>query len=44
MLFNVDKCKVKNIGHNTMKSEYVVDGVKLELVTEDKDLGIRSYS
>jgi len=42
MLFNVDKCKVMHIGHNNTISEYVVDGVRR--VTEEKDLGIRSYS
>jgi len=40
MLFNVDKCKVMHIGYNNKKAEYVMDGVKLERVTEEKDLGV----
>jgi len=40
MLFNVEKCKVMHIGYNNMKAEYFMDGVKLEHVTEEKDLGV----
>ena len=29
-----------HIGHNNAKAEYFMDGVKLERVTEEKDLAI----
>ena len=40
MLFNVEKCKVIHIGYDNMKAEYFMDGVKLEHVNEEKDLGV----
>jgi len=40
MLFNVDKCKVMHIGYDNMKTEYLMDGVKLEHVKEEKDVGV----
>jgi len=40
MLFNVEKCKVMHTGYNNMKAEYFMDGVKLEHVNEEKDLGV----
>jgi len=40
MLFNVEKCKVMHIGYNNMKTEYLIDAVKLEHVNEEKDLGV----
>ena len=40
MLFNVDKCKVMHILYDNMKAEYLLDGVKLEHLKEEKDLGV----
>ena len=40
MLFNVEKCKVMHIGYDNMKTEYLMDGVKLKHVNEEKDLGV----
>jgi len=40
MLFNVEKCKVMHIGYNNVQAEYVVNGVKLECVSDDKNLGV----
>jgi len=40
MLFNVEKCKLMHFGYNNMKTDYFMDGVNFEHVTEEKDLGI----
>ena len=40
MLFNVEKCKVMHIRYDNVKAEYLMDGVKLEHVNEEKDLGV----
>jgi len=40
MLFNVEKCKVMHFGYNNRKADYLMDGVNLEHVTEEKDLGV----
>jgi len=40
MLFNAEKCKVKHFGYNNRKADYFMDGVNLEHVTEEKDLGV----
>jgi len=39
VLFNVEKCKVMHFGYNNRKADYFMDGVNLEHVTEEKDLG-----
>jgi len=39
MLFNVEKCKVMHIGCNSVQAEYVINTVKLECVSDEKDLG-----
>jgi len=36
MLFNTDKCKVLHFGFNNPHIDYSMDGVKLELVKEEK--------
>ena len=40
MLFNVEKCKVMHIGYNNKKVNYEMDGKNLEVVDEEKDLGV----
>ena len=40
MLFNKDKCKVMHIGLNNPQVEYTMDGLKLEEINEERDLGI----
>ena len=40
MLFNAEKCKVIHVGYNNVKAKYFMDGVKLEHVSEEKDLGV----
>ena len=40
MLFNIDKCKVMHIGHNNSKAKYEMNGIFLEEVTEERDLGV----
>jgi len=40
MLFNVKKCKVMHIGYNNVQAEYVMNDVKLECVSDEKDLGL----
>ena len=40
MLFNVDKCKVIHVGKNNPRREYVMEGKKLLVVEEEKDLGV----
>ena len=40
MLFNVKKCKCHHLGHNYPDTEYFVGNEKIELVIEEKDLGV----
>ena len=40
MKFNTDKCKVMHIGATNLKEKYFMEGKKLEMVTEEKDLGV----
>ncbi len=40
MQFNVDKCKVMHIGTKNSKAGYAMDGKTLQVVTQDRDLGI----
>ena len=40
MIFNVEKCKVMHMGYNNEHAEYVMNNVKLECVTDEKDLGV----
>ena len=40
MLFNVDKCKVMHLGINNTKVNYELNGITLEEVTEEMDLGV----
>ena len=40
MLFNTDKCKVMHFGFNNPQTEYDMNGVKLQMVIEEKDLGV----
>ena len=40
MLFNIDKCKVMHIGYNNAQADYVMEGNTLNVVTEERDLGI----
>ena len=40
MLFNVDKCKVMHIGHRNAKVNYKMNGMALEEIQEERDLGV----
>jgi len=40
MRYNVEKRKVMHFGYNNRKTDYFMDGVNLEHVTEEKDLGV----
>jgi hypothetical protein len=40
MEFNVKKCKVMHLGHNNMEQEYYMNGHKLEVTEEERDLGV----
>jgi len=40
MLFNADKCKVIHTGYNNKLAEYHMNNVRLECVSEEKDLGV----
>jgi ribonuclease P/MRP protein subunit RPP40 len=43
MLFNVDKCKVIHVGRNNAKHDYLMEGKKLIVVEEEKDLGVKVH-
>jgi hypothetical protein len=40
MKFNADKCKVMHLGKNNKKGIYLLGGVELESIMEEKDLGV----
>ena len=40
MEFNINKCKVMHLGKGNRKYEYYMNGQELEVVQEEKDLGI----
>jgi hypothetical protein len=40
MQFNVAKCKVMHCGHSNQQFEYSMDGVKLDNVEEERDIGV----
>jgi hypothetical protein len=40
MLFNADKCHVMHFGYNNPKSIYTINGKTLEVIAEEKDLGV----
>ena len=40
MLFNIDKCKVMHLGFNNFQATYSMDGLQLQTVSEEKDLGV----
>jgi len=40
MLFNIDKCKVMHLGFNNSHATYFIDGLQLQTVSEEKDLGV----
>jgi len=40
MLFNAEKCKVMHLGYNNPKVNYVMDTTQLQVVSEERDLGI----
>jgi ribonuclease P/MRP protein subunit RPP40 len=40
MLFNVEKCKVMHIGFGNRRAKYMMDGVQLQEVHEEMDLGV----
>jgi len=42
MLFNVDKCKVMHFGRNNLMMDYALDSKVLDVVHDEKHLGVRS--
>jgi ribonucleases P/MRP protein subunit RPP40 len=40
MLFNLDKCKVMHLGRNNPKQQYSMEGKTLNVVHEERDLGV----
>jgi len=40
MLFNAEKCKVKRLGYNNPKVNYAMGATQLQVVSEERDLGI----
>jgi len=40
MLFNVEKCKVMHIGYNNVQAECVMNNVKPECVSDEKDSNV----
>jgi hypothetical protein len=40
MLFNVEKCKVMHLGFGNGRARYMMDGVQLQEVHEEMDLGV----
>ena len=40
MCFNVAKCKIMHVGRNNPEYEYTMNGVKLAVVEEEKDIGV----
>ena len=40
MLFNIDKCKVMHLDSNNPSADYFMDAVQLQVVNEEKDLGV----
>jgi ribonuclease P/MRP protein subunit RPP40 len=40
MLFEVDKCKILHLGHGSERVPYTMNGVGLQAVQEETDLGI----
>ena len=40
MKFNVDKCKVLHMGHNSIIYPYSIDNRPMKAVSEEKDLGV----
>jgi len=41
MLFNVEKCKVMQFEYNNPRVNYEMDGIDLECVLSEKDLGVK---
>jgi len=40
VLFNVEKCKVMHPGFNNPRVKYVMDTTQLQVVSDQRDLGI----
>ena len=40
MKFNAEKCKVMHLGRNNRMEKYSLEGVELEGIAEEKDLGV----
>ena len=40
MAFNVAKCHVMHLGHHNPKSEYLMDGSKLDTTECERDIGV----
>jgi len=40
MRFNVEKCKVINIGFRNREEQYALNGAPLSVIKQEKDLGV----
>jgi hypothetical protein len=40
MSFNKDKCKVMHVGHNNPQYDYFMQGTKLSVIEEEKDVAV----
>jgi len=40
MLFSVEKCKVMHLGYDNPHASYFMDGNRLQVVSEERDLGV----
>ena len=41
MKFNILKCKIMHVGRNNPRYEYYMEGVRLTVVEEEKDIGVK---
>ena len=44
MQFNVEKCKIMHVGKNNPQYEYEMDGIKLKVVEQEKDIGVTVHN
>jgi ribonuclease P/MRP protein subunit RPP40 len=44
MEFNIKKCKVMHVGFNNQKYKYTMNGEKLEVTEEERDIGVNMTS
>ena len=39
--FNIPKCKIMHVGRNNPRYEYYMEGARLTVVEEEKDIGVK---